>query len=83
MTGACGTVGGELARQLLGEYEVGELVGLDNNESALLFLEQEFCEYRNARFFLTDIRDRDKLCRRMKDIDVVFHTAAFKHVIPL
>jgi FlaA1/EpsC-like NDP-sugar epimerase len=81
VTGACGTVGRELVRQLLEEYQVGELISLDNNESELFFLEQRFSEYDNARFFLADIRDRDKLGRGMKHVDVVFHAAAFKHVI--
>jgi FlaA1/EpsC-like NDP-sugar epimerase len=81
ITGACGTVGAELVRLLLEAYQVRELVGLDNNESELFFLEQRFAEYGNARFFLGDVRDRDKLCRKMDNIDVVFHTAAFKHVI--
>lgn len=81
VTGACGTVGRELVSQLLGKYQVGELIGLDNNESELFFLEQKFSEYPNARFFLADIRDRDKLLKQMRDIDVVFHAAAFKHVI--
>jgi len=81
VTGACGTVGSELVRQLLEEFEVLELVGLDNNESELFFLEQRFSKHRNATFFLGDVRDRDKLCRKMQHIDVVFHTAAFKHVI--
>jgi FlaA1/EpsC-like NDP-sugar epimerase len=81
VTGACGTIGRELVRQLLEEYGVGELIGLDNNESELFFLEQEFVDFSNARFFLTDVRDRDKLDRKMRDMQVVFHTAAFKHVI--
>ncbi len=81
VTGACGTIGRELVRQLLEEYGVGELIGLDNNESELFFLEQEFMEFSNTRFFLTDIRDRDKLSRKMREMQVVFHTAAFKHVI--
>lgn len=81
VTGACGTVGSELVRQLIEEYGVAELVGLDNNESEIFFLEQRFSSCSNARFFLGDTRDRDKLSRKMKDIDVVFHTAAFKHVI--
>ena len=81
VTGACGTVGRELVSQLLGKYQVGELIGLDNNESELFFLEQKFSEHSNARFFLADIRDRDKLLKQMRDIDVVFHAAAFKHVI--
>jgi len=81
VTGACGTVGSELVRQLLEEYHTGELVGLDNNESQIFFLEQRFSRHPNAHFFLGDIRDRDKLCRKMENIDVVFHAAAFKHVI--
>ena len=81
VTGACGTVGSELTRQLLEEHEVAELVGLDNNESELFFLEQRFEKYSNAMFFLADVRDDGKLSRKMRGIDVVFHAAAFKHVI--
>ncbi len=81
VTGACGTVGRELIRQLLEEYKVTELVGLDNNESELFFIEQKFAAYDQASFFLADVRDRDRLCDKMTGIDVVFHTAAFKHVL--
>ena len=81
VTGACGTVGNELVRQLLEDYEVAELLALDNNESELFFLEQRFSSYPNASFFLADVRDRDKLCRKMKYMQIVFHAAAFKHVI--
>ena len=42
VTGACGTVGKELVGQLLEQYEVSELIGIDNNESELFFLEQRF-----------------------------------------
>jgi FlaA1/EpsC-like NDP-sugar epimerase len=80
VTGACGTVGQEMTRQLLEDYQVGELIGLDNNESELFFLEQRFLQCRNAGFFLADIRDPFKLTRTFKGVQVVFHTAAFKHV---
>lgn len=81
VTGCCGTVGSELVRQLLQDYHVSELIGLDNNESGLFFMENWFSKYTQASFFLADVRDRDKLIRKMEGIDVVFHTAAFKHVI--
>ena len=80
VTGACGTIGRELIRQLLEEYQVGELVGIDNNESDLFFLEQYFLKYPQARFYLADIRDLNKMYRCLKGIDVVIHPAAFKHV---
>jgi len=83
VTGACGTVGSELVRQLLAndEYSPEEVIGIDNNESQLFFLDQEWLDEPRARFFVADIRDRDELSRRMRGVDVVFHSAALKHVI--
>jgi len=81
VTGACGTVGWELVRQLLEEHTVGELISLDNNETELLFLEQTFANHEQAHFFLADIRDRSVLSHKFKGVDIVFHAAAFKHVI--
>jgi FlaA1/EpsC-like NDP-sugar epimerase len=74
-------VGRELVRQLLEEYRAGELIALDNNESELFFLEQRFAEYANVSFFLADVRDREKMSRKMRHMHIVFHAAAFKHVI--
>ncbi len=82
VTGACGTVGSELVKQLLGDkHQIAGLIALDNNESELFFLEQRFLADKRASFYLTDVRDRDKLTRMMHGIDIVFHAAAFKHVI--
>lgn len=83
VTGACGTVGEELIRQLLTDarYNPAEVTGIDNSESALFFLDQQYLHDQRARFFIADIRDRDEMVRRMRDIDIVFHAAALKHVI--
>jgi len=82
VTGCCGTVGSELCKQLLtGPYRIAELVGIDNNESGLFFIEQRFLKFDNVRFILADVRDRDKLSRVMRGIDMVFHCAALKHVV--
>jgi len=81
VTGSCGTVGRELTRQLLEEFNIEELVAVDNNESEIFFLEQRHAEAPNAKFILADIRDPYKVSRIMKDMDIVFHTAAFKHVV--
>ncbi len=81
ITGACGTIGQELVRQLLEDFEISELIGIDNNESELFFLEQRFSIHKKAHFFLADIRDKDKTSRVVRDMNIIFHTAAFKHVI--
>lgn len=82
VTGACGTVGSELVKLLL-STDVGplEVIGIDNNESALFYLEQRYIADQRARFFLADVRDQKRLCLVMSGIDIVFHTAAFKHVV--
>ncbi len=83
VTGVCGTVGSELVRQLLTNprYSPEEVVGIDNDESQLFFLDQAWLTDSRANFFVSDIRDRDELCRRFHGIDIVFHAAAYKHVI--
>jgi FlaA1/EpsC-like NDP-sugar epimerase len=81
VTGACGTIGSELVRQLLEDFDVKELIGLDNNESEIFFLEQRFASHANSHFRLADMRDRDKLRRIFQGVDIVFHSAAYKHVI--
>lgn len=80
VTGACGTVGSVLVDQILKNMDDCELIGLDNNESELFFIEHRYANYPNARFLLADIRDRDRLIRESANIDIIFHTAAFKHV---
>ncbi|MDA3898375.1 MAG: SDR family NAD(P)-dependent oxidoreductase [Desulfobacteraceae bacterium] len=80
ITGACGTVGRVLVRELLQEHFQCEIIGLDNNESQLFLMKERYANYPNAQFFLADVRDRDRISRQMANIDIVFHTAAYKHV---
>lgn len=81
ITGGCGTVGKELVHQLVNKYGVQELVVLDNNESELFYQMEAYRDCHNVHFFLCDIRDEGALTRKMEGVDIVFHTAAFKHVI--
>jgi len=80
ITGVCGTVGRELLRQI-SALNCARIVGIDNNESELFFLSQTYSHHDNVRLFLGDLRDRDKLMRKMRGIGVVLHAAALKHVI--
>ena len=85
VTGSCGTVGSELVKQLLVDetYNPDEIIGIDINESALFFQDQEYINELRAHFYVVDIRDRDALTNVMAGVDIVFHCAAMKHVISL
>lgn len=83
VTGACGTIGKQIIQQLVESdlYNPTEVIGIDNNESELFFDDQKYGNNPNVNFFLGDIRDKEKLLRRTKGVDVIFHVAALKHVI--
>ena len=87
ITGAAGSIGGELARQLW-FYPLSKLILIDQAESPLYDLEQEFNQKRredNRVEYLCEVANiKDK--RRMDGLfeqyqpDMVFHAAAYKHV---
>lgn len=79
ITGVCGTVGRELLTQVLAAG-AGEVIGLDNNESELFFLQELYRESGQARFTLGDVRDRDTLKNRVRGCEILLHAAALKHV---
>lgn len=79
ITGACGTVGAELTRQVV-DAGAARVVCLDNNESELFFLQQRYNGTGRVNCFLADVRDLDELTLRMQGVDVVLHAAALKHV---
>lgn len=80
ITGSAGTIGCRLTEELL-THEVNELRLLDNNETELFFLMEKYSKSPDINCFLGDIRDKDKLKNVMDGIDIVFHIAAFKHVL--
>ncbi len=78
VTGAAGTVGQELVKQLI-EFEPKEIIAVDNNETELFFLLQKF--NGKLKGYVGNIANRDFIFRLVKGIDIVFHAAALKHVI--
>lgn len=80
ITGVCGTVGRELLQQVI-RRNPAEVIGLDNNESELFFLSEEYRTTPNVHLYLGDVRDYNRLNHMMKEVTVVLHSAALKHVI--
>ena len=78
ITGGTGSLGQALTNRLL-ENGVDTIRIFSRNESQQIEMESKFNDGR-LRFFLGDIRDKERLIRAMEDIDFVFHAAALKHV---
>lgn len=80
ITGAAGTIGQVLVQKLL-RCKVQEVKALDNNESELFYLNEQHRKESKFNGFFADIRDLDRLKYLAKDVDIILHLAALKHVI--
>lgn len=84
VTGAAGSIGSELCRQMLDQNPT-QLILLDNNETGLQDLYDELATaYPTAHIkpFLADITNRRSLSTLFETYapQIVFHSAAYKHV---
>jgi FlaA1/EpsC-like NDP-sugar epimerase len=81
ITGAGGSIGSEITTQVAA-LGPAEMVLLDHDETLLHDAAARLGPDRPARLALTDIRERSRVVDVLDDIrpDVVFHSAALKHV---
>ncbi|MDE8344925.1 MAG: nucleoside-diphosphate sugar epimerase/dehydratase [Acidocella sp.] len=84
VTGAGGSIGAELARQVAA-FGPAEIMLLDNNEYALWQIDLELAEthpLQNRRMVIADVRDRQRMASVIGQFrpELVFHAAALKHV---
>ena len=78
VTGAGGSIGSEVCRQIM-KHEPEVLIMFDNSELALYNIDRELGS-KHAIPALGDILSYDDLNMWMPGVDIVFHTAAYKHV---
>jgi len=79
VTGGTGSIGSNIVAKLL-RHQPEVIRILSNDENAMFELQQELGFAHNIRYLVGDIRDKDRLLRATKDVDIVFHAAALKHV---
>ena len=83
ITGGTGSLGKALTSHILKKYpEVKKLVIFSRDEQKQFMMAQEFnpINYPCMRYFIGDVRDKERLTRAFEGIDIVIHTAAMKHV---
>ena len=78
VTGGTGSFGKKIIRKLL-EIDVKKVIVFSRDELKQYEMAQEFHENR-IRFFIVDVKDKDRLYRAFDGVDIVIHAAAMKHV---
>nr|WP_321234149.1 UDP-N-acetylglucosamine 4,6-dehydratase (inverting) [uncultured Psychroserpens sp.] len=83
ITGGTGSLGKALTAHILKNWPgVRKLVIFSRDEQKQFVMQQDYpvSKYPQIRFFIGDVRDRERLVRAFRDVDYVIHAAAMKHV---
>lgn len=81
ITGGTGTIGKALLEKILEAHDPKVIRIFSRDETKQYFLNLKYKSLEDkVRFFIGDIRDKDRVRRAMENVDIVFHLAALKHV---
>ncbi|EGK8022995.1 UDP-N-acetylglucosamine 4,6-dehydratase (inverting) [Campylobacter lari] len=79
ITGGTGSFGKTYTKTLLQKYKPKKIIIYSRDELKQYEMAREFND-DCMRYFIGDVRDKERLSIAMKDVDFVIHAAAMKHV---
>jgi UDP-N-acetylglucosamine 4,6-dehydratase len=82
ITGGTGSFGQKFVEMMLQRYQPKKVVVFSRDELKQFEMRQRFPEHSfdAIRFFIGDVRDRERLYRALDGVDIVVHAAALKQV---
>ncbi|MBI3622785.1 SDR family NAD(P)-dependent oxidoreductase [Candidatus Pacearchaeota archaeon] len=79
VTGGTGSIGEALVRKAL-QSGARKIKVFSNDENGLYEMETTIQHNNKLEFLIGDIRDEERVNYAVKDVDIIFHAAALKHV---
>ena len=81
VTGGTGSFGKAFTKYVLTHYNPRKIIIYSRDEFKQFIMQNEFKEYQEKlRFFIGDVRDKERLTRALEGVDYVIHAAALKQV---
>jgi len=79
ITGGTGSFGNACTKILLKYFNLKKIIIYSRDEMKQYEMAKKFPQ-KNIRYFIGDVRDKDRLILAMKNVDYAIHAAALKHV---
>tara|TARA_R100001143_G_C3354273_1_gene131384 strand:- start:10 stop:1011 length:1002 start_codon:yes stop_codon:yes gene_type:complete len=79
ITGGTGSFGKKYVKTILSKYAPRKIIVYSRDELKQYEMAQEFAGPQ-MRYFIGDVRDKDRMIEAMQGVDYVIHAAALKHV---
>ena len=81
ITGGTGSFGNHFTEYVLKHYKPKKIIIYSRDEFKQFIMSNKFKEYAEyLRFFIGDVRDKERLARALQGVDYVIHAAALKQV---
>ena len=80
VTGGTGSFGRRFIKTVLQATKVKKVIVFSRDELKQFEMQQEYPNEERLRFFIGDVRDKDRLYRAFEGVDIVVHAAALKQV---
>jgi UDP-N-acetylglucosamine 4,6-dehydratase len=82
ITGGTGSFGSAFVKRILNKYNPRKIIVFSRDEYKQSIMKEDpfFAKRKNIRFFIGDVRDRDRLNLAFSGVDFVVHAAAMKQI---
>ena len=82
ITGGTGSFGKKFVRMISAAYKPKKIIVYSRDEMKQWQMQEDYKDVPNLRFFIGDVRDKDRLARALDGVDIVIHAAATK-IVPI
>ena len=79
ITGGTGSIGLGIIKQLM-NFQPKQIRIFSNDENSIVEVKETIGNNKIFQFMVGDVRDKDRLQLAIRNVDIVFHAAAMKHI---
>ena len=80
ITGGTGSFGKKFTEVILKRHKPKKIIIYSRDEFKQHEMQLQFKSHKNIRFFIGDVRDKDRLLMAFQEVDFILHAAALKQV---